>query len=215
MNEDAFFPVEPRPNVPIAQIVTGSIFVVIGVGWLLSALDIATVPWRAVLAGILIIIGIALATASAQGVAPGGLATSGVVFVVILALLSTASAAFSVPLRGGFGERDLTPVTGSLENEYRLIAGELKLRLGDVDFPDGETRLEMSVTFGSLIVDQIPDNVAVSVAATVTAGEVVLFGSTRSGVSLDESSTDGGFGSATKRLVIEASVGFGQIEVRR
>jgi predicted membrane protein len=215
VNEDAFSPVEPKPQIPIAQIVTGSILVVIGVGWLLSALDIATVPWRAVLAGILVIIGIALATASARGVAPGGLTTSGNVLVVILALLSTASAAFSVPLRGGFGERDLTPTTQSLEGEYRLIAGELKLSLGDIDFPDGETRLEMSVTFGSLIVDQIPDNVAVSVAANVTAGEIVLFGSTRTGVSLDESSTDGDFGAAAKRLVIEASVGFGQIEVRR
>ena len=63
MNEDVFFPADPRPNVPIAQIVTGSILVVVGVGRLLSALDIATVPWRALLAGILIIIGIALATA--------------------------------------------------------------------------------------------------------------------------------------------------------
>lgn len=215
MNDDLFSPVETKPSVPVGQIVAGAVLIVIGVGWLLSALDIATIPWRALLAGVLIVVGIALAAASAQGVAPGGLVPTGLVLVAVLALLSTASSAFSIPLRGGVGDRDYNPTTSTVETEYRLIAGQMDLDLHKVEFPEGQTTIEASVTFGKLVVGGIPDDVAVSVAAKATAGEVVLFGSTWNGVGIDEMATDSGFEQAARRLVIETSVGFGQIEVHR
>ena len=189
MSEDLFSPVEQKRTVPIGQIVTGAVLVVIGVGWLLSALDVATIPWRALLAAVLIVIGIALAAAASQGHAPEGLVTTGIVLTIILALLSTASTALSVPLRGGFGDRNYRPTTATLETEYRLIAGQMILELDGVDFPQGETVLEASVTFGKLVVDGIPDDVAVSVTGKATAGQVVLMGSTWDGVALDVSSS--------------------------
>lgn len=215
MNEDMFSPANDKPDVPVGQVVTGSVLVIVGVGRLLAALDIASVPWRALLAGILIVIGIGLVAAAARGNATGGLVSSGVALVVILALLSTASAALPVPRRGGIGERDFTPTALTLETEYRLIAGELHLDLTAVEFPEGETRIEASVTFGSLIIDGVAADIAISVEATATAGEIVLFGSTRSGVGLSERARDEGIGTATQDLIIEAPVGFGQIEVTR
>lgn len=215
MNDDLFSPVETRPSVPVGQIVAGAILIVIGVGWLLSALDIATIPWRALLAGVLIVVGMALAAASAQGVAPGGLVPTGLVLVAVLALLSTASSAFSIPLRGGVGDRDYNPTTATVQTEYRLIAGQMDLDLHEVEFPEGQTTIEASVTFGKLVVGGIPDDVAVSVAGKATAGEVVLFGSTWNGVGIDEMAIDADFEQAARRLFIETSVGFGQIEVHR
>lgn len=215
MNDDLFSPVETKRPIPVGQIVTGAILIVIGVGWLLSALDIATIPWRALLAGVLIVVGISLVAAAAQGSTPGGLVTTGVVLVITLALLSTASSAFSIPLRGGVGDRSYHPTAASLEPEYRLIAGQMHLDLTGIEIPAGETTIEVSVTFGKVVITGIPDDVATLVTARATAGEIVLFGSRWDGVGLDERAQDPSFEESARRFAIEVRVGFGQIEVTR
>jgi hypothetical protein len=215
MSNELFSPVETKPSLPVGQIVTGAVLIVVGVGWLLSALDVAAIPWRALLAGVLIVVGIALATAAAQGAAPGGLFSTGITLVVILAMLSTVTAAFSIPLRGGIGDRDYNPTTATLKTEYNLIAGQLDLVLDDVSFPEGETRIEAGVTFGKLVIEDIPEGVAVRVEASATAGQINLFGSIQDGVNIDDVAVDNGFDEASRRLIIDARVGFGQIEVRR
>jgi hypothetical protein len=215
MNNDLFSPVETKPSAPVGQIVIGAVLIIVGVGWLLSAMDVATIPWRALLAGVLIVVGIALAAAASQGAAPEGLFSTGITLVVILAVLSTLTAAFSIPLRGGVGDRDYNPTTATLKTEYNLIAGQLDLVLDGVVFPEGETRIEAGVTFGKLVIESIPDDVAVKVEASATAGRINLFGSFQDGVNLDETSADPGFDTASRRLVIKAAVGFGEIEVQR
>lgn len=215
MNRDLFNPAEQRSSIPVGQIVTGAVLVVIGVGWLLAAMDVATIPWRALLAAVLIVVGIALTAAASQGVAPGGLMSTGITLVAILAVLSTVSAAFAVPLRGGFGDRDYSPTTTNLAPEYHLIAGQLDLSLGEVDFPEGETRIEAGVTFGKLVIEDIPDGVAVSVVASAAAGQIAIFGSKWEGVNVAAETADEGFDTAPRRLVIDVRVAFGQIEVSR
>lgn len=215
MSNELFNPVETKASIPVGQIVTGGVLIVIGVGWLLSALDVATIPWRALLAGVLIIVGVALAAAASQGAAPGGLFSTGITLVVILALLSTVTSAFSIPLRGGVGDRDYAPTTATLKTEYNLIAGQLDLVLDQMEFPEGETRIEAGVTFGKLVVESIPDDVAVRVEASATAGQINLFGNIQDGVNVDQTTADAAFDEAAKRLVLDVTVGFGQIEVRR
>ncbi len=215
MNGDVFSPVEAPKTVPVGQIVTGAVLVVIGLGWLLAALEVANIPWRAMLAAVLIVVGVALTAVAAQGIAAGGLMSTGITLVAILAVLSTVSAAFSVPLRGGVGDRDYNPTVVDLRPEYHLIAGQLDLNLAAVDFRSGETVIETGVTFGKLVIDDIPPGVAVSVEASATAGQVSLFGSVQDGVNVSQTITDPGFAEAETRLVIKATVGFGQIEVRR
>ncbi len=215
MNNDLFSPVESKRSIAIGPVVWGSILILVGAGWLLAALDIATIPWRAALAAVLILVGIALTATASQGQAPEGLFAAGTVLAIVLALLSTAGAAFSLPLSGGFGDRSISPTIATLEGEYRMVGGELDLSLRDVTFPEGETRIEVGVTFGVANIRDIPADVAVSVDAAVTAGELLLLGSRWDGVGIDEKLSDPGFDDATRRLVIEVRVGFGQIEVSR
>lgn len=215
MSNDLFSPVESKRSIAIGPVVWGSILILVGAGWLLAALDIATIPWRAALAAVLILVGVALTATASQGQAPEGLFAAGTVLAIVLALLSTAGAAFSLPLSGGFGDRSISPTIATLEGEYRMVGGELDLSLRDVAFPEGETRIEVGVTFGVANIRDIPEDVAVSVDAAVTAGELLLLGSRWDGVGIDENLSDPGFSDATRRLVIDIRVGFGQIEVSR
>jgi predicted membrane protein len=215
MNSDLFTPEETRQPVAIGPLVWGAILIVVGVEWLLAALGVATIPWRAALAAVLIVVGLAMLVTASSGSAPEGLYTAGTVLAVVLALLSTANAAFSLPLAGGIGERSVSPTAATLEPEYRLVAGQLDIDLSGVDFPQGETLLEVSVTFGQISIDGIPDNVAVAVESRITAGEATLLGTRWDGVSIEQSAADPGFDTAPRRLLIDTRVGFGQIEVRR
>ena len=215
MNGDIFSPEEPKREIAVGPLVWGATLIVIGAGWLLATLGVATIPWRAALAAVLIVVGVALLAASASGPAPEGLFTAGVVLSIILALLSTANAAFSLPLAGGIGDRQINPTIATLESEYRLVAGQLDIDLSEVEFPLGETRIEVSVTFGRIYIHDIPADVAVSIDSRITAGELLLLGSKWDGISIDQTVTEAGFADAPRRLMIEARVGFGQVEVTR
>ena len=215
MSNDLFTSDDTRRPVAAGPLIWGAILVVIGVGWLLASLGVAAIPWRAALAAVLIVVGIAMLVTAGSGSSPEGLFTAGSVLAVILALLSTANAAFSLPLAGGIGDRSISPTYDSLEAEYRLVAGQLDIDLSGVVFPEGETTLEVSVTFGQVSVDGIPDDVAVSIESRITAGEALLLGTRWDGVSIEQTQTDPGFDTAPRRLLIDARVGFGQMEVSR
>jgi hypothetical protein len=204
---------EPKRR-SVGQIVFGVILVGFGLAWLIAATDLFDVPWRAVLAGALIAVGVALA-ASARRERHGGLVVVGVILTVFLALVSTGEGLLDLPLSGGIGERDYRPQSlAVLSNEYRLGIGEIVVDLTDITFPAGETRIEASVTLGSLIVI-VPDDIAVRVDARTTAGEVRVFDSVFSGTSVDETVEDPSYETATVRLSIDAAAGLGEVEVRR
>ena len=210
-----YSPIKERPSVPTGQIVMGAVLIVVGIGWLLSAMDIATIPWRALLATVLIIVGIALVGITPGNASPGALPATGIALVIILAVLSTVSSTFSVPLRGGYGDRDYRPAAIGAQAEYHLIAGEIDLELGEVDFAEGVTRVEVGVTFGKIVIQGIPDGVAVTVNASAAAGQVTVFDALWEGVNVDVTHVDDAFNQARRRLIIDARVVFGQIEVRR
>ncbi len=215
MSNDIFSPEDTRRPVAAGPLIWGAILIVIGVLWLLASLGVAAIPWRAALAAVLILVGIGMLVTAGSGSSPEGLFTAGTVLAVILALLSTANAAFSLPLAGGIGDRSISPTIDSLEAENRLVAGQLDIDLSDVVFPEGETELEVSVTFGQISIDGIPDDVAVSIESRVTAGEALLLGTRWDGVGIEQTKTEPGFDTAPRRLLIDARAGFGQIEVSR
>lgn len=216
MNADPYSPLDkPRRSIAYGPLIWGAILVVVGAGWLLTALDVADIPWRALLAAVLIIIGVVMVAAYAADGVPDGLFGAGVTLSIILALLSTFHAAFSVPLSGGVGDRTYQPTIATLEHDYHLIAGQLIVDLGDVAFPDGETTLKVGVTFGRVVIDGITPDVAVSIDASAAAGELILLDSRWDGVNVREQVADPDFSAAPRRLIIEARVGFGQIEVQR
>lgn len=196
------------------QVVFGIVLVGIGLAWLIAATDLFTVPWRAVFAGALIVIGVALAV-SAPRERHGGLVVVGVILTVLLALVSTGEGVLDLPLSGGIGERDYRPQsTAMLADEYRLGIGELIVDLTAVTFPEGDTRIEASVTLGSLTVI-LPPDIAVHVEGRATAGEVTIFETVFSGTSIDESLEDSGYANATSRLFLDAAAGLGEVKVER
>jgi predicted membrane protein len=211
---DPYSPEHAR-TIAYGPLVWGAILVVVGSGWLLGALDIADVPWRALIAAVLAIVGIVMVAASNREDRPEGLFGAGIALSIILALMSTFSAAFSVPLSGGVGNRSYQPTIETLDADYHLVAGELLLHLDDVVFPAGETQLSVGVTFGRIVIDGIGPDVAVSIDGRAAAGELVLLDSLQDGVSIEQQAVDPGFAEASNRLFIDARVGVGKVEVYR
>ncbi len=118
---------------------------------------------------------------------------------------------FDVELGGGFGD----PVFNvdsveELESEYRLLAGELRVDLSDLA-PVGDVATEISLGAGELTIE-VPDDVNVIVDVRVVAGELNIPTGQVNGTDIDrrvELRPEG----ATGTLEVDASIGFGQLNV--
>ena len=208
----------PEPVVPVAadtqqrglglgQIVSGAILVMIGTAWLIEASDWADVPWRGLLAGALIVVGIALTFGARTG-SHGGLIAFGVVLAVLLSLSSAIAALADIPLTGGFGEQRHRPVE-VVEDEYRWGIGSMTLDLRGTTADLEGLDVAVSVGIGELIV-YVPEGISVEIDAHVGIGEARVFGKTDSGI-------DSGIrvSGETGGLSLELDVAIGKVEVRR
>lgn len=125
-----------------------------------------------------------------------------------------AGFAFGLPMGGGIGERTPHPQSAAaLAGGFELGAGELRLDLRDVAFPDGTTRTKVEVGFGEATVI-VPHGVDVVVDGRVLAGQAQTFGRAEDGVGVDTTQTAIS-GKHAPRLEIDARVGFGQLRVIR
>ena len=202
-------PPPTRRPLPLGRLVLAALLIAGGVLWLLGVLDVARISARTVLSIALIVVGAGLVVGAWTG-SRGGLFTLGVVLTVAL----TALSAFNIRVEGGAGSRTIRPSSASaLQDRYRLGAGNLTVDLRDVSLPPGTTTVEVGVGLGQAVV-VIPSDVPVRVHATAGTGQVVLFGRERNGFDIDETVTRGDFRAARTRLVLEVSVGLGQVEVR-
>lgn len=189
------------------RIVTGAVLVVAGAIWLLHVLGVV-IAWQPVLAGMLIAVGVAILATARRGL-HGGLVAIGVLLTVVLAVFALVPG----PLSGGVGELELRPATiDEVDATYRQAAGEVTLDLRQLELPEGDTEIDISVGAGQVTV-LVPDDVAVQVDASVGTGEIDVFGQTRSGVGPDLQTTSDASGDS--RLVLDLSVGLGRIEVSR
>jgi hypothetical protein len=192
-------------------LVLGLLLVLVGIGWLLEAIDALEVPWGALVPGMLIVVGIALVVASRTGQTSGGLVATG----VILALVAALFAAVDVPLGSGVGEREERPErTGDLQRSYTLAAGKLVLDLSRLDVAPGTTRVEAHVAVGELLVI-VPEEVALEIRGRVSAGEVDLLDRSADGVGAETAYRDPDYSGADRRLSLDLSVGLGNVDVRR
>jgi phage shock protein PspC (stress-responsive transcriptional regulator)/predicted membrane protein len=188
-----------------------------GALWLLTALDIVTLSATGVLAGGLVLIGLALVVGAWRGRAYG-LVPLG----VVLAALLVAGEALDVPFDAGIGDRTLTVETAAaLRDDHQRFLGDLTVDLTGAPLPEGRaTEVEASVGVGDLHVI-VPRDATVEVRATSRAGDLVASrgdgvspGRTRGAddVGIDESFTiDGPAGGP--RLELDLSTGIGDIEV--
>ncbi|HUU62067.1 MAG TPA: hypothetical protein VMX37_06755 [Acidimicrobiia bacterium] len=171
----------PAGGPRLGHVVLGAILVLIGVGWLLEALDVVDVPWRYLLPSALIIVGVALAVGARTG-SHGGLVAVGVVLTVLVLLAGALDVLADIPFSGGIGEKSHQP-TGVVQDEYRWGMGKMTLDLREADALAGE-EIEASVVIGELLVI-VPDDVPLVITGHAGVGDVILFGEESGGFDAD------------------------------
>jgi hypothetical protein len=191
-------PSPPPPSAPVrfhaGRFVLGLVVVLIGVAALLQAAGVRDVPWRVVLPGALIAVGLGLVVAGRRSESgQGGLIAVGIVLTLVLA----AASAVDVSLVGGVGDRTERPTSLSgVKSDYRLAVGQLTLDLTAVPLPVGPSAraVRARVGVGQLVVT-LPAGLLVAVKGHAGVGQVTIFGQ-----------LDGGFG-VRKDLVPKVPVG--------
>ena len=208
-------PASPPPSSRFhaGRLVLGLVVVVIGVAALLQAAGVSDVPWKAVLPGSLIAVGLGLVIAGRRSESgQGGLIAIGIVLTVLLA----AASAVDIPLEGGVGERTERPMSLSdVKSEYRLAVGQLTLDLTGVPVPVmGTTRtVRARVGVGQLIVELPSDQLAV-VRGHVGMGQVTIFGESDGGFGVDKDVTPSSPAGEPIVFSLDLSVGIGEVLVQ-
>lgn len=196
---------------PVVAAGIGMLLVGAGVLGLLDALDVVGVDWLVALAGAVILVGVL----AFLGLFWGGSGALALIGVLLALVMGAALVLDDVPLRGGIGDRTEHPTAVTdLSNRYRLGIGKLEVDLSDLKLPSGETTLASSVGMGQLIVD-VPRDVAVRVDAKVRAGDTRILGRRDDGWTVREQVSTPAYEHATRKLDLEAKVGFGELVVQR
>jgi phage shock protein PspC (stress-responsive transcriptional regulator) len=131
--------------------------------------------------------------------------------VLLLVLAAAFVATFDVHVGDGVDERTYAPATADeLRSEYKLGIGELVFDLRSSELPLGETMLDVRVDVGRVHV-LVAEDIALRVAADAKLGEIDLLGRHVQGWEVEEQLDETG----TRVLVLDASVGIGEIEVGR
>jgi phage shock protein PspC (stress-responsive transcriptional regulator) len=132
--------------------------------------------------------------------------------VIVLAAIAAviAFASIYMHLGDGVGERTYSPAAvTALHDRYRLGTGHLTLDLSQLALPPGTTTVNAHLGVGELDVT-VPHNAAVRVLGHVSWGDASILGHDENG---HDVSTD--VGASAPRLLIDAHVGVGHIEVTR
>jgi phage shock protein PspC (stress-responsive transcriptional regulator) len=220
--------------VPVAFAALAGLFV----WWLVSGQGLSG-DWRDVLRRSLLGLGVLILCTAifvggvwAAGAGQGELAAG----LVIAAGLAIAAGAFLRPVRwlvlpalslafgvgvasaadldlgGGVGEREYRPAAAAdLRDRYELGVGELVVDLRRTQLPRGDVPLALDVGMGRALL-LVPEDVCVATRAQVAAGAVRVFDRDNGGVDLDWEDVPGA-PAGTTRVVVDADVGFGALEV--
>jgi phage shock protein PspC (stress-responsive transcriptional regulator) len=181
-----------------------------GVAALLDVTGVVDVPLDVALAVALVVVGVLVAVGAFFRRA-AGLALLGLVLAFALAGVALADLGEGGPV----GDRTFRPLAVTeLEDEYNVRIGSLELDLRDLELPPGETRVEANVGIGELHV-LVPDDVAVDATGDARAGEVTVLGRDDDGWHVRERVVEQGPAGSEPRLVVDAEIGFGDIEIRR
>ena len=202
-------PRQPRPRSYLGRLTMATILLVSGVLALGAATGAIDVGLDTALAIALLITGLGLLVGAWVG------RSRGLILVGIMLTLLLAAAAFvDVPLRGGVGERRFAPADlAEVRDEYRMIVGEMRLDLSDVDFSRRRTEIEATMAAGEMRI-VVPRGIDVEVDASVQAGETNILGTTDEGLDLAGTTVDDVDG-RPGTLVLHLEVGAGRVEVAR
>ena len=189
--------------------VLGALLAAAGLFGLLAVLDVYTVDADLALAAAVAIVGAAIAVGAFVGYRVGSLVVVG---LVLLAGFGVA-ASTPVSVSSGIGDKVERPLgAADLESSYEYGIGEYELDLRNVQLAGGETRVDVSLGIGELVVI-VPDDVALEIDAHAGAGEVTVLGARDDGLGADEEASIPGPVEDAPTLVLDATVGFGEIRV--
>jgi phage shock protein PspC (stress-responsive transcriptional regulator) len=194
----------------LARVALILLIVVVSIAAFFAAGIGAAVGGGALVAGAVVACGIGLVAAALVG------DTRGRWFVlpaVVLAAPLGIVAASGLDLRGGMGEREYTPTSVAALHEIpKLGAGEMRVDLRDLQFPDGRTPLNLKLGAGHIVV-YVPEDVCVSSRVKVGAGYAQVLDRDNGGFDVDwpEHRTPP---AGTPTLDLNANVGLGAVEVR-
>jgi hypothetical protein len=150
---------------------------------------------------VVVAIGVALVVATLTG-RTRWLIVPAIAFTLPVTLVTAADA----DLRGGVGDRVHTPDSVvEMRDSYRLGAGRLEVDLRDVRFPAGDTRLDLKIGAGELVV-LVPEEVCVTLSSRIGGGD-------DGGLDVKWSNDAPAPPPGTPRLVIDGDVGLGALFV--
>ncbi len=191
--------------------VLGALLAVAGTLGLLAVVDAYEIDLDLALAVAVAIVGAAIAVGAFTGFRVGGLIALGLVLLGGFAF----AASLPVSLSAGLGDKLERPLdAAALERSYEYGIGDYEVDLRNVTLAEGETHVDVSLGIGALLVT-VPEDVAVEVDAHAGAGEVLVLGSSDDGIGADREIRIAGPDTDSPTLVLDATVGLGQIEVRR
>ena len=206
-------PVDPareRPRSYLGAVTWSALLILAGGAWLFEAAGAVDVDLGVVFALALALVGIAL-VASAWFGRSRGLIALGIPLVFVVGAFGLVD----VPLTGGIGDPTYHPRSvAAVEGAYTLAVGNLSVDLRDVDFSGTSRRVHAQLGIGQLNVT-VPRGVRVVVDGHAGAGSVTAFGDQSdeccpTDVHLVRSGAPGG-----GRLLLDADVGAGHIEIRQ
>jgi phage shock protein PspC (stress-responsive transcriptional regulator) len=158
-----------------------------------------------IVAGVVILVGIALVVAAFRGGARWLILPA-----LAVALPACVVAAADVDFHGGVGERSYRPQTvEQIQDSYQLGIGHLKVDLRGVRFPPGDQPLELKAGTGAIEL-LVPKDVCVTTKARIGAGYVGALDRENGGVDVDwdDNATSQ---TGAPRLVVDGDVGLGAL----
>ena len=158
-----------------------------------------------IVAGVVILLGIALVVAAFRGGARWL-----IVPALAVALPACVVSAADVDFHGGVGERSYRPQTvEEIQDSYELGVGHLEVDLRGVRFPPGDQPLELRAGTGAIEL-LVPKDVCVTTKARIGAGYVGALDRESGGVDVDWTN-DPASHTGTPRLVVDGDVGLGAL----
>jgi len=192
----------------------GVLLVLIGVVALLRQLDVALPPVRAMLAGALVLVGLAMIAAARRRM-HGGLLVLGLLLVAALAARVPLSVPPGAEGNASAGDRRVVvSAPADLETGYNHAFGSMRLEIADAALPAGTTALAANIAFGSLQL-AVPQGVGVRVTANTVLGSARVLDTNLDGLGSARVVTSPGYEQAAKRLDIHLNTAFGSARIER
>lgn len=191
------------------RLVAGGVLILIGALWLLERVGAVDLNATTVLALASLVVGLALMILAREG-PHSGLVVLGIILTVVTVLTALAPVE---GFQGGIGDRrvEVTRVS-EIATSYEVAMGTLTIDLRNLEDQGDLGLLTARVGMGEVLI-RVPEDAGVEVRAKAAAGEIDVFGEKIGGIGIEDTRRSPGFEDANRRLIVDAEVFMGRVEV--